>query len=266
LGLSFAELRRDLRAESAALLGLVRPLNETEWRADTPADGWTIADQISHLAYFDEAASLAAFDPDRFAADAAVLMETGLDFPDRLAAEFRVLMGRQVLAWFERVRAELIERTAMLEPSTRVPWYGPSMSVASLMTARLMETWAHGQDVADALGMTPEPTARLRHVAHIGIGARPFSYRVRGLEVPAAPVRIELAGPDGVLWTWGPADAEDRVIGDAFEFCRVVTQRQHLADTSLWVVGHDAQGWMQIAQAFAGAPGPGRPARAEQVA
>jgi uncharacterized protein (TIGR03084 family) len=266
LGLSLDELRRDLREESAALLALVRPLTENEWRTDTPADGWTITDQISHLAYFDEAASLAAFDPDRFNADAARLMETGLDFPDRLAVEFRVMTGRQVLAWFERVRAELVERTATLEPSTRVPWYGPSMSVASLMTARLMETWAHGQDIADALGLQPEPTARLRHVAHIGIGARPFSYRVRGLAVPAAPVRIELSAPDGALWTWGPAEAADQVIGDAFEFCRVVTQRQHLADTSLRVVGDDAQGWMRIAQAFAGAPGAGRPARAEQVA
>ncbi len=266
MGLSLNDLRRDLREESGALLALVRPLTETQWRTDTPAAGWTIADQVSHLAYFDEAATLAAFDPDRFNADAASLMETGLDFPDRLAREFRVLTGRQVLAWFERVRAELIERTATSEPSIRVPWYGPSMSLASLLTSRIMETWAHGQDVADALGMTPEPTARLRHVAHIGIGARPFSYRVRGLEVPTVPIRVELSAPDGALWTWGPEDAADQVVGDAFEFCRVVTQRQHLADTSLQVVGDDANGWMQIAQAFAGAPGPGRPARAEQVA
>jgi uncharacterized protein (TIGR03084 family) len=266
LALSLDDLRHDLRAETDALLDLLRPLSESEWRIDTPAEGWRIADQITHLAYFDEAAALAAVDPARFTADAALLLETGMDFPDRLAVEFRVLTGRQVIAWFERVRAELIRRTAGLEPSTRVPWYGPSMSLTSLLTARLMETWAHGQDVADALGRHPAPTARLRHVAHIGIGARPFSYQVRGLEVPGAPVRVELSAPDGSLWTWGPPEAADQVCGDAFEFCRVVTQRQHLADTSLQVLGDDALEWMQIAQAFAGAPGPGRPARAEQVA
>src|SRR5262249_2307682 len=152
----------------------------TDWRADTPAEGWTIADQVTHLAYFDEAAALAIFDPARFEADAAVLMATGMDFPDRLALQFRALTGHQVLTWFERARAELIDRTARLTPSARVPWYGPSMSLTSMLTARLMETWAHGQDVADALGRRPEPSVRLRHVAHIGIGARPFSYLVRG--------------------------------------------------------------------------------------
>jgi uncharacterized protein (TIGR03084 family) len=140
------------------------------------------------------------------------------------------------------------------------------MSLASLLTSRIMETWAHGQDVADALGVKTEPTARLRHVAHIGVGARPFSYSIRGLATPTTPLRVELCAPDGGLWVWGPADAADQVVGDAFEFCRVVTQRQHLADTSLQVVGEHANGWMQIAQAFAGAPGPGRPAEAEQVA
>jgi uncharacterized protein (TIGR03084 family) len=260
------DLCQDLGAETAALLDLIRPLTETQWRTDTPADGWTIADTVGHLAYFDESAALSACDPDGFNAQAAVLMERGMDFPDRLVLEFRALTGRQVMAWFERVRAELIDRSATLSTSTRVPWYGPSMSLASLLTSRIMETWAHGQDVADALGVKTEPTARLRHVAHIGVGARPFSYSIRGLATPTTPLRVELYAPDGGLWVWGPEDAADQVVGDAFEFCRVVTQRQHLADTSLQVVGADANGWMQIAQAFAGAPGSGRSAETERVA
>jgi uncharacterized protein (TIGR03084 family) len=253
------DLCRDLDAESAELLALVRPLSESQWRTDTPAAGWTIVDQLTHLAFFDQAATLAAVDPDRFSLEVAAQLATGMDFPDRIAAQYRELTGGQVLGWFERARAELLARAATLDPADRVPWYGPPMSVASLLTARLMETWAHGQDVADALHVRPQPTARLRHVAHLGIGARPFSYRVRGIEPPSAPIRVELDAPDGSVWTWGPTDASDRVTGDAFEFCRVVTQRQHLADTSVRVVGDAAAGWMQIAQAFAGAPGPGRP-------
>jgi len=260
------ELCRDLAAESASLLAILRPLREAAWRTPTLAQGWTIADQIGHLAYFDEAATLAMHEPERFGAEAARVLATGTNFPDQLVLEYRALTGRQVLAWFERVRAELVERSANLDGTTRMPWYGPPMSLASLLTARLMETWAHGQDVADALGIHLEPTARLRHVAHIGVGARPYSYRVRGMVAPTTPIRVELHAPDGSLWTWGPEDAADRVAGEAFEFCRVVTQRQNPADTSLKAVGDDAIGWLEIAQAFAGEPGSGRPARAEQPA
>ena len=133
------------------------------------------------------------------------------------------------------------------------------MSAASSLTARLMETWAHTQDIADALGVTREPTARLRHVAHIGVGARAFSYAARGRPCPATPVRVELTAPDGAVWTWGPADAADRVTGPALDFCLLVTQRRHRDDLALAVDGPAARQWMAIAQAFAG-PRAGRSA------
>jgi uncharacterized protein (TIGR03084 family) len=133
------------------------------------------------------------------------------------------------------------------------------MSAASSLTARLMETWAHTQDIADALGVTREPTGRLSHVAHIGIGARAYSYAVRGQPVPDTPVRVELTAPDGTLWTWGPDDATDRITGTALDFCLLVTQRRHRDDLALVVAGPAAGQWVAIAQAFAGPPGPGRP-------
>ena len=116
------------------------------------------------------------------------------------------------------------------------------MGARSFATARLMETWAHGQDVADALDATREPTARLRHVAHIGVLARPFAYATRGMQVPERDVRVELAAPDGSTWTWGPEDAADVVRGDALDFCLVVTQRRHPADTALVVEGPGGRG------------------------
>jgi len=133
------------------------------------------------------------------------------------------------------------------------------MSAASSLTARIMETWAHTQDIADALGVTREPTSRLRHVAHIGVGARAFSYAVHGKALPQAPVRVELTGPDGDLWAWGPADAADRVTGPALDFCLLVTQRRHRDDLALVIQGPAATEWMSIAQAFAGTAGTGRP-------
>jgi len=160
--------------------------------------------------------------------------------------------------WFTRVRNDLLAVFAGLDPAVRVPWFGPSMSVASSLTARLMETWAHGQDIADTVGVHRAPTHRLRHVAHIGVGARPFSYAAHQLPMPAEPVRVELVAPSGELWTWGPADAANLVTGPALDFCLLVTQRRHRADTAVVAAGTAADQWLTIAQAFAGPPGSGR--------
>jgi len=258
-----AALAADLAAESAVTRALVAGLDEPGWRTPTPAAGWDIADQIGHLAYFDEAAVRSAVHPGEFRAELAVQADESVD-ADTIAARYRDRTGAQMLAWFESARAGLLTTFANLDPRLRLPWFGPPMSAASSLTARLMETWAHTQDIADALGATREPADRLRHVAHIGVGARAFSYAVRGQAPPDTPVRVELTGPDGTLWIWGPPDAQDRVTGTVLDFCLLVTQRRHRDDLDLIVDGQAAQEWLAIAQAFAGPPGPGRPPRRGQ--
>jgi uncharacterized protein (TIGR03084 family) len=248
----------DLAAETNALDYVLARLRPADWERPTPAAGWAVRDQVSHLAYFDETATLAATDEATFRAAAAELMARGTDFADVVAADHRDLPADELLDWFRTARRTMISTFRRLDPAARVPWYGPSMSLASSITARLMETWAHGQDVHDALGLDRKPTARLRHVAHLGVRTLSFSFTVRGMEVPADPVRVELAAPDGGTWTFGPADAANRVSGDALDFCLVVTQRRHLTDTTLTVDGPVAATWLSIAQAFAGPPGPGR--------
>jgi uncharacterized protein (TIGR03084 family) len=256
--IDMAQLTGDLQAESAELYAVLAGLTASQWRWDTPARGWCVLDHVSHLAFFDEAANLSATDPDQFLAESATLMEEGEDFPDRLAERFRSMSGAEVFAWLRQARGEYVELFAALDPSTSLPWYGPPMSAASSVTARLMETWAHGQDVVDALGLVRQPTARLRHVAHLGVRTLGWSFRLRGHEAPDVPVRVELTAPDGGTWAWGPDDVADRVSGSAEDFCLLVTQRRHRSQTGLVSVGAVADGWLDIAQAFAGAPGPGR--------
>lgn len=251
-------LIEDVAAETAVLRAIVDPLADAGWRLPTPAPGWTIADQISHLAYFDDAAIRSATDPDEFVAEIALLTARGTVDADVIAAQHRHLTPAQLRDWFGRSRSQLLSVFAGLDPAARVPWFGPPMSVASSLTARLMETWAHGQDIADAVGVQREPTHRLRHVAHIGVGARAFSYVARGLPAPAESVRVELIAPSGELWTWGPVTAADRVSGPALDFCLLVTQRRHRADTAVTAHGLLAEEWLTIAQAFAGPPGAGR--------
>jgi uncharacterized protein (TIGR03084 family) len=255
---SMDTLADDLAAETAVLRALLADLDDDGWELPTPAAGWAVRDQVSHLAHFDDAAVRSATEPDAFRAGLAEAVAEGGADPDQIAARYRALPPAALLSWFDRAREGLLAVFRGLDPGLRVPWFGPAMSAASSLTARIMETWAHGQDVADALGVTREPTARLRHVAHIGVRALPFSYAVHGREAPPAPVRVELTAPDGEVWTWGPEDAPDRVTGPALDFCLLVTQRRHRDDTALVLTGPVAQEWTGIAQAFAGGPGSGR--------
>jgi uncharacterized protein (TIGR03084 family) len=253
-----APLLADLRDEQTALAAIVAPLDDVELVAATPADGWTVRDQLSHLAGFDDAAITALREPDAFTADLARRVADGDDPVAEYTARGRSMDPTAVVGWWSASRAELLSVAADRDPSVRVPWYGPSMSGMSFFTARLMETWAHGQDVRDGLGLPPEVSDRLRHIAHLGVGARPFSYAIRGREVPSTPIDVALVAPSGETWNWGPGDATDRIEGKAIDFCLVVTQRRHPADVDLVVVGDAAAEWVSIAQAFAGGPGTGR--------
>jgi uncharacterized protein (TIGR03084 family) len=249
----------DLRAETADLDRLLGP---SALEVPTPAEGWAVRDQIIHLAWFDEAATRAVTTPEAFRAEVREMLAKGLN-PDDVVTDRSSLPGDELLAWFGEARHQMIDALAAADPAARIPWYGPDMGLVSFTTARLMETWAHGQDVVDGLvaageAAKREPSERLRHVAEIGVRARPWSFTVHGRPVPEAPVRVELALPGGEVWTAGPPEAVDAVRGSALEFCLVVTQRRHPDDVSLAVSGPVAREWIGIAQAFAGPPGAGR--------
>jgi len=252
----------DALAEYDDLAAVLAGIAEEDWDRATPAAGWTVRDQISHLAYFDGAARLSIADPEAFRAARVEAVADIEKFVEATLAYGRGIPGAELLDRFAGERRGLVEAARAAPEGVRVPWYGPDMAVASSITARIMETWAHGQDVADALGVSRPPTARLLHVCDIGIRARPFSYRNRGLEPPATPLRVELVAPDGSRWEWGPPDAADRVAGTALDFALVVTQRRLAADSGLVVDGDDARTWIGFAQAFAGNPTDTDPARA----
>ncbi|MEL6892435.1 MAG: TIGR03084 family metal-binding protein [Actinomycetota bacterium] len=251
-------VRDDLLAEQAELDSLVTPITDEQWQLPTPSPRWTIGDQIGHLAYFDRTAAWAISDEERFTRSLADLAPglSGEATPDEIdeltLAEFRSVSGAEVLAMWRQRRRELAQASGGLDDDARVVWYGPSMGAKSFLTARLMECWAHGQHVADALGVERYPTDRLRHIAQLGFITRGWTYINRGLEVPETPVRVELRSPSGSTWRYGPDDAVDSVVGDAVDFCLVVTQCRHVDATDLAVTGDAARDWMTKAQAFAG--------------
>jgi uncharacterized protein (TIGR03084 family) len=251
-------LLSDLMAETGTLGALVLNLDPQGWDIATPAPGWTIRDQLTHLAFSDEALTHAIVDPAGFTLMYAQEGDDVQALVDGVVRRNRHLSGSQVLARFHRARSELVNAAKARDPRQRVPWFGTDMSLATAISARIMETWAHGQDVFDALGAKRRPTDRLRHIAFLGHRSLPHSFRAHGLPEPTSEVRVELEAPNGETWYFGPEDAPDIVWGSAEDFCLVVTQRRHMADTTLTAVGVVASKWLTIAQAFAGPPGAGR--------
>jgi uncharacterized protein (TIGR03084 family) len=248
----------DLQAETDDLVAILTGLTEAQWDLPTPSDGWSIRDQISHLTFFDHTGTLAATDAVAFAASAKALMSSGVG-GDAGVAEGQAMTAGQVLHSFTTARSNMISVFRSLDPKARLPWYGPAMGALSFATARLMETWAHGQDVADTVRVVRTPTDRLRHVAHIGVRARPFSYAVNKRVMPEGDIAVQLHSPTGEIWEWNIGAAPGNVVtGPALDFCLMVTQRRHLADTALTVHGPLAEEWIPLAQAFAGEPGVGR--------
>ena len=253
-----ATLLADLEAESAEVDALVADLAPGQWATPTPAPSWTIAHQIAHLAWTDRQSLLAATDEEAFT---DVLKQAQADptgFVDAGALAWAAQPPTELLTEWRQGRGELVQAFADVPSGQKLPWFGPPMGVASMATARIMETWAHGQDIADTLRVRREPTARLRHVAHIGVRTIGFSFQINGLAAPTEPIRVELTGPDGDAWTWNDESAANRVSGPALDFCHLVTQRRHPDDLALTVTGPVATQWIRVAQAFAGLPGGGR--------
>lgn len=252
------EVLADLEVESEELDGLLADLPADGWRTPTPAPGWDVATQVAHLAWTDEAAYAAAADAERWDALVLEALADPEHAVDRAALTGGLAAPSVLLARWRTARSRLAAMLRACPPGVRIPWYGPPMSPTSMATARFMETWAHGLDIRAALGSRVTPSDRIRHVAHLGVRTRDYAFSQHRTPPPDEEFRVELTAPSGAVWVWGPEDAEQRVTGPAYDFCLLVTQRVHRADTGLVATGADADRWLDIAQAFAGPPGEGR--------
>lgn len=247
----------DFKAESDEFLALLERLNDQDWQRETQFKHWTINDVVAHLHFFNYAADTALQDNNVFASLMRELTGAIKQGATHLAfthgwlggARNRDLMNR----WRDFYR-EMAGRFSVADPRKRVPWAGPTMSVRSSITARLMETWAHAQAVFDLLGATRNETDRIKNIAVLGINTFSWTFANRGMAVPPNLPYIRLIAPSRAVWEWGQAEHGNCVEGSALEFCQVVTQVRNIADTNLKVVGSTAATWMLIAQCFAGPP------------
>jgi uncharacterized protein (TIGR03084 family) len=246
----------DFRDESEALYRLMQPLETEAFGAVTQFKQWTFDDILGHLHLWNYAADLSLTD------EAAFQSFIGQVFQYVASGSLRSfetqwlagLGGRELLEQWHGFVLEMSERFEAADPQARVKWAGPDMSVRSSITARLMETWAHGLAVYDALGVERVDTDRIRNIAVLGVNTFGWAFKNRRLEVPAQMPYLRLTAPSDEIWEWGEASEKERVEGSATEFCQVVTQTRNVADTRLRVTGKVAGQWMRVAQCFAGPP------------
>ncbi|EJL73754.1 TIGR03084 family protein [Variovorax sp. CF313] len=259
----------DLLAEYQALDSLCATLSAEDWLRQGAFFGWSTWDQIAHLSFLDETALLSVTDPGAFVADARTLnrlLDSGQEISALAREKYGQLDGPALLrVWRSRYEL-LVASLARLDAKARLNWYGPQMSARSFATARLMETWAHGQDVWDVMARHRVSGHRLKHIAHIGCTTFGWTFANRGMAVPEPAPWVDLQAPDGSRWTWGEMTSDNRVVGSAEDFCLVVTQRRNVRGTALEVQGKGAIQWMALAQCFAGPPSDPPVPRALKVA
>ncbi|OIJ68490.1 TIGR03084 family metal-binding protein [Streptomyces mangrovisoli] len=243
-----ADVLSALVAEGDELDGLVGEVDD--WSLPTPAPGWTVAHQIAHLTWSDANALCALRTPDAFDAELRRAETEGSAYADRAAAARAALPRPVLLDEWRSGRTELAAALRDTPWDHAFPWYMSKVTPALMTPLRLMETWAHGQDVFDAVGLARRPTDRLRHVASLGVLGRALSFAAVGLPEPADPFRVELTAPDGLTWVWGPQAAAQRVQGSAMDFCLCVTRRRSWSETHLTTTGEDARKWLEVARVF----------------
>ena len=248
------EIVDDFEAESQNLDGLLARLTDEQWLTPTPAQGWDVRDSVTHLAVGNDLAEECA------RTGRSETMEQVIAGGPAAAEEYErahLQGGRQtppeeVLAWFRESVETLAAALRALPADKRLPWGPMHMSVGSFTTARLMETWAHGLDCFDAVAVTPLDTARLHHVARLGLRSLPYAFMLRGLAAPGA-VRLELKAPNGEPWLLGPDDAPTVIRGSAGDWCRVAVHRDRRGERArLHGEGPDAAAVIANAQAYLG--------------
>ena len=250
----------DLAAEGDALDAMAAGLEPAQWDLPTPAPGWTIAHQVAHLTATTAMAAASASDPET-ARPQMRSAQHDADFDAAVEASLAPYLAgdpAERLARLSAERAALVQALLAVPAGRKLPWIVTDMSPASLATTAIMELFGHGQDIADAAGVRREPADRIRHLARFGVRTRDFAYLARGLTPPPDEFRVELTAPSGALWCYGPDGAAEKVTGPAADFCLLVTRRRHRDDLSLTASGPEADRWLDIAQAYAGPPGPGR--------
>lgn len=250
------EQAEDFRQESRALTRLLYDQPFSAFREPTQFKGWTFMDVLQHLHFWNCMAYYQLTDPEKLLWHLQEMKASGgwmRAYENSLLSHMSEgALLTEYVSWSEWTADAFAEA----DPKTRLKWAGPDMSARSSITARLMETWAHGQEIYDHAGIVRQNADRISNIVMLGVNTYNWTYATRKSEPPGPMPHLVLTAPSGAVWTHGEPSTTSRIEGLAEEFCQVVTQTRNIADTTLKVTGDVAADWMSKAQCFAGPPSP----------
>lgn len=244
----------DFLIETNHLHSVLLGLDELDFEKETQFKSWTINDILVHLHFWNRAVDLSLTDEVTFL-ELAKEMKGSIENYQLRKLENQLVpeRGIKLLAVWHSLCLEMKDRWSHVDPKKRLKWVGPDMSARSSMSARQMETWAHGQAIFDLFGKEREETDRIYNILFLCVNAFGWSHKVHGLPIPETMPKLELISPEGILWEFGDMYA-GAIKGNATAFCQVMTQTRNISDTDLLVEGEIAKNWMAHAQCFAGPP------------
>lgn len=246
-----------LAEQQAELTGILTAIDDADWQRPSRCEGWTVADVVLHLAQTNEMA-IASVD-DRIP---QYLEDVGRSLGD--APPSNVDDGAALMVAKERDRSladlkarwrstvnEFLGRLEATDFHRRVTWVAGELSIRTLVTTRLAETWIHTGDVADGLGVELQPTERLQHIARLAWRTLPYAFSRSGREL-SGPVAFELRGPTGRDWIFTPEKpALTTIRGDGADLCLVAARRVDPHGASLTGEGPDATAVLELVRTYA---------------
>lgn len=240
------DILSDLVAEQQFLDQSLQRIPIKVWDLVTPNKPWTVRDTIAHLADFEDLGADAIQNGDRIKKwQAANDIEPMRQEPVKKGRKMR---PQDVIEWWRGGRAKVVEPLSHMSAEDRLPWIAGDMSARTFATFRLTETWMHGLDIYETLGIEVEDTPRIRHIAWFGWKTLPYAFKQAGEHYE--PVRVEVIGPGYAKWVYGPDDTDQLIKGSASDWARVAVRRIDARDTRLKVNGEHAEKAIRLAQTF----------------
>lgn len=247
----------DLRAQHDELYRMLDGLTEAEWNAPTRCEGWDVLDVVIHLAQTDELASASV--AGRFDQRLDELAE-GVDQSSSVDDGAADLVARDralapdppaVLERWRTASRAVADAFEAADPHGRVQWVAGELAVRTLATTRLAEAWIHSGDVAEAIGVTLEPSDRLKQIARLAWRTLPYAFGSVGRSL-AGPVELRLVGPSGDPWEFVPDQPAVTVIsGPAVDLCDVAARRRDPSEAQLRAEGPDGAAVLELIRTYA---------------